>query len=224
MMRMTKLLTAFAVLSLFAWTSSEASVSTAGLTFSEETGAFTLLSASGTGSAADPIILTEEVTGLDVTMSIRGLTEAFGNPAATGHLTGFYLRKIVKNLTGQAWDFYDHELQEVLGIASTDGDGLSFADGAGLVFSSDKFSIVDQITDVRDFINFSGGSVADGETVTFNYVITDNSPISPFYLRQRPNFRPGGVIPEPASVVAWSILGLCFFGTSYLTKYWRKAA
>ncbi len=68
-------------------------------------------------------------------------------------------------------------------MASADGDGLSFAQGAALLrpWTSDIFATVDEVTDIRDFINFSSGSVMDGEIVTFNYVITDNSPIGLFY-------------------------------------------
>lgn len=33
------------------------------------------------------------------------------------------------------------------------------------------------------------------------FAITDNSPISPFYLRQRPNFVVGQPVPEPATLV-----------------------
>jgi hypothetical protein len=168
-------------------------------------GTFTLVSASGTGTLADPIVLTETLTGpsLDFVMRIDGLASK-DNVTGSGHQQGFALQKIVTNNTGIDWTFFDHELQEILGTPSTEGDGLSFAQGAESVrpFTSNVFPNVDEITDVRDFINFSGSVVPNGGSVTFNYVITDNqdSENSVDFLRERPNFRPGGTVPEPGSL------------------------
>ena len=58
------------------------------------------------------------------------------------------------------------------------------------------------MTDVRDFVNFTGGVINPNQTVTFRYFILDNSPTDLFFLRQRPNFAPGGVgivAPPPLS-------------------------
>ena len=82
-----------------------------GLTFSEQSGAFEITGGSGTGTLADPITITEMVTDFDVIMSIEGLSSSFGNPANTGHSSGFYLEKIITNNTGETWNFYDLELQ-----------------------------------------------------------------------------------------------------------------
>ncbi|MDY7039053.1 MAG: hypothetical protein SV375_23230, partial [Thermodesulfobacteriota bacterium] len=97
---------------------SAAPVTVNGLTFAEQTGAFTITGGSGIGTEGDPIVLFEDVSGLDVTMSISGLP-GFGNLSGSGHATGFWLEKHVTNLTGETWNFYDHELQEILGTASS---------------------------------------------------------------------------------------------------------
>jgi hypothetical protein len=90
-----------------------------------------------------------------------------------------------------------------LGVASAEGDGLSFAQGSTEIrpWTSDTFTSVDEVMDVRDFINFSGGQVPDGGTVELAFAITDNSPIDLFYLRQRPNFQPGAPVPEPSTIL-----------------------
>src|SRR5215510_13351835 len=81
-----------------------ASLSSAGITFSDELGGFTVVSASGSGTLADPFIVVEEITGpQEPVLVIRGLSAAFGNRVGSHHLTGFALRKIVVNKTEDDW-------------------------------------------------------------------------------------------------------------------------
>jgi hypothetical protein len=117
---------------------------------------------------------------------------------------GFRIQTLVTNLTGSPWIFFDNELRENINIPSPENDGLSFAQGIDTVrpFLSNRFSRADEVTDVRDFINYSRGVVAPGDTVAFQFAITDRSPVNRFYLLERPNFAPGGTgfvaVPPPA--------------------------
>lgn len=210
--------------SLFALTGSlsAAPVTLNGLTFSEQTGDFSITDGSGSGSENDPFVIEETVTGFDVTMSIEGLQSNFSGCEVAGFTACFFLTKEVTNASGETWNFYDHELQEELGTASSEGDGLSFAQGLTSVrpYTSDVFDSVDEETQERDYINFFDGSVADGETVSFAYWISDNSPEDEFFLRQRPNFSTTSTVPEPATIF---LFGLGLLGISAVSRLRNKS-
>ena len=155
------------------------------LVFSEVSGDFNI---TGGLRTSDSLRIFQDVTGpnIDLFMSIEGL--------ASANFRGFWLESVVTNRTNTPWIFFDHELQEWPGVPSPEEDGLSFAQGIPFVRPrSDVFSAVDEVTDVRDFVNFTGGVVNPNQTVLFRYVILDNDPNDLFFLRQRPNFAPGGV-------------------------------
>jgi PEP-CTERM motif len=94
---------------------------------------------------------------------------------------------------------------------SSDQDGLSFAQGSGLPRTSSVFPIVevDELSDARDFIDFSGASVASGAPLfTLTFGLRDNlsspSPNQPFLLSQRVNaFSVTPRVPEPAT---WAMM------------------
>jgi len=162
----------------------------AGVTFSDERGGFVVLDASGGGTLADPFVVVEEIHGPGAAvLVIRGVTDDLGNRVGTYHPTGFALRKIVTNRTDATWTFVEFELQQELGVASDTFDGLSFGQGArsGRPFLSDRFAVAAEISEPLDYISFQDGIVAPGETVVFNVIITDTTPVPVFYLIQRPN-------------------------------------
>jgi PEP-CTERM motif len=85
---------------------------------------------------------------------------------------------------------------------SSDQDGLSFAQGSGLPRTSSVFPTVevDETTDVRDFIDFSGANVASGAPLfTLTYGLRDTGNNEPFLLSQRVNVRSVPAVPEPGT-------------------------
>jgi hypothetical protein len=166
-----------------------APISLGGLTFSDELGGFELLSASGSGTLEDPFILRESmVADGGGTLVIRGLSPDFGNRIGTLHQAGFALTKQVINHTSQAWSAFTLELQETRGTPSDYFDGLSFGQGSsvGKPFLSNRFQDTDDTEEPHDSVSFRDGKVAVGESVTFTFVITDATPVSPIFLVQEP--------------------------------------
>jgi hypothetical protein len=166
-----------------------ASLSTSGITFSDELGGFNIVSAAGSGTLADPFVVVEEITGpQESVLMIRGLSAAFGNRVGSHHLTGFALTKIAVNKTADDWNLFEMELRETLAHQSPYGDGLSFGQGSmvGHPFTSSKFPTVNETDEPSDSVAFRDGTVRPGESVSFNLIITDTSPVSPFMLLQQP--------------------------------------
>lgn len=153
------------------------------------------------GTQAVPWTIAETMTAA----GILRLSDTDGTPlgnTVNAFISGNWFAKTVTNNSGITWTSFELELQEILGTPSSDGDGLSFAQSGGFVFSSDKFATVTRIDTTRDYLNFSGGSVLNGQSVTFLFAVTDNSPVSPVYLAQTPN---KADVPEPSTI---SLLGL----------------
>ena len=179
-----------------------APISAGGLTFSDELGGFSILGVSGTGTLSDPFVVIEELhSSDDAVLVIRGLAAGFGNRIGTQHLTGFALEKIVINRSGSDWNLFQIELRKQRDIPSSYGDGLSFGQGSaiGRPFASDTFA-TNVITDEPyDAITFRDGTARANERASFHFVITDTSPVSPFFLIQEPTrvvaaVPPGGVL------------------------------
>ena len=147
------------------------------------------------GTQAAPWLLSEGMTSAGILI----LTDTDGIPlgSLSPFVAGSWFQKTVTNNSGVAWTSFELELQQVLGTPSSDGDGLSFAQSGGLTFTSNVFSTFTRIDTTRDYLNFSGGTVAPGASVSFLFAITDNSPQSPIYLSQTPN---KADVPEPGTL------------------------
>ncbi len=164
-----------------------------------------------TGSQADPWLINETMTSAGTLRFAveTGSPLGTGNPTGSGHTHGRWISKTVTNGTNETWTSFELELESRLGTPSTEGDGLSFAQGFAnfSTFSSDKFSVYTRQEITRDYLNFSGGTVNPGESVTFNFIITDNSANNPFWLDQIPN---KSAVPAPSTyaLIGTSILGL----------------
>lgn len=153
------------------------------------------------GSEADPWLLEESVTGTGTLQWSGGLG---GGVSGINQSQGKFLAITKWNNTGLAWTSFELELQVIPGLASGEGDGLSFAQGSGLTFTSDIFANLTRIDIERDYLNFSGGIVNPGESVTFFIAIGDNSANNPFYLLQTPNkLDRDPEVPEPST---WAML------------------
>jgi hypothetical protein len=165
-------------------------------------------STSPTGTSGDPWTINETMTSAGI-LVFDDFPD--GNPTGTGHEAGRWIKKTVLNNTLATWYSFELELQIEPGEYSVDGDGLSFAQGGSLVFSSDQFGTVTAIENTRDYLNFHNGSVDPGEYVTFRFAITDNYGNDPFYLQQTPDKREIGddeQVPEPSLVVLTGLAGL----------------
>lgn len=171
-------------------------------TITVESGGITVNSynTTNTGSQANPWLINETMTSAGTLRFAveTGSPLGTGNPTNSGHTHGRWISKTVTNASNEVWTSFELELESELGTASTDGDGLSFAQGFAnfSTFSSDKFSIYTRQEVTRDYLNFSGGTVNPGESVTFNFIISDNQANNPFWLDQIPN---KSDVPEPST-------------------------
>jgi hypothetical protein len=190
----------FALLIFFAApvSASAAPLSTGGFTFSDELGGFRLVSASGIGSADDPIIIEEELTGTGpVVLVIRRNVDR--NPAdpwaRNGVWTAIYLTKVISNRSRRIWAGFELELQEKLHQPSIYGDGLSFDQGRAVPveISSDAFARNHRLFEPYDRIRFEDGSVDPDATLRLEVHITDPTPVREFYLVQDPQILYAGI-------------------------------
>ena len=173
----------------FAGSAAADPVTLSGITFSDERGGFVIHSATGMGTYEEPFVISEEITDPDgAVLVIRGDTAQLGNRIGTLHQLGFAMTKIVTNMTGEAWNLFELELQEKYGIPSDYYDGLSFGQAAQLrrPLISDRFNVSENMNEPVDELRFRDGKVEPGERVTLNFVITDATPDPEFYLQQRP--------------------------------------
>lgn len=158
--------------------------------FSDELGGFKVLSATGTGTRADPIVVTEELDTADpVTLTIRAIRpiQPFGSTG--NYATGFLpLKIVIRNNSGDAWIEFGFELQAIMGRPSDYGDGLSFdqAEREDDMIKSDSFAEFKRDFEPYDRLLFSKGKVDPRESASFSFLVTDFSPKDRFYLVEEP--------------------------------------
>ena len=158
--------------------------------FSDELGGFRILSATGRGTKAEPIVLVQELSSASpVTLTIRAVGPLQPFAHDEGVANGF-LRMVVVivNGSGLAWTQFEFELQESLGRPSVYGDGLSFdqrrRDGDSI--ASDAFGRFDRAFEPYDRLLFEDGFLDPGKRARFEFLISDFTPIAAFYLVQDP--------------------------------------
>jgi hypothetical protein len=162
---------------------------TAGLSFSDELGNFRLLSVSGLGTVDHPIVIVEEIFGDGpATLVVRGAAKSRDDagPSISRSSIQLAVIKVVINSTKRRWAGFDLELQEAPGVPSTYGDGLSFDQVRRFnqAFRSDRFLSNRAIDEPYDRIRFMHGSVMPGQSVRFDFFITDPTPVDEFFLLQ----------------------------------------
>jgi len=149
----------------------------------------------------------------------------------------YTVQKIIHNNSGVAWTRLANELLDPAGQAndnldpqpspafvpagfttSNDNDGLSFDQFGAQPRTSTVFGSVlaDEFTDVRDFLDFFNGTLANGATDNFmTFGLIDRSSNQPFLLSQRPNAF--SRVPEPG---VFLLMGTGFAGVAFLV--WRR--
>jgi hypothetical protein len=158
--------------------------------FSDEQGGFHITGVSGTGTKADPVVVTEELdSATPVTLTMRTIKPikpfAEGGDYANGIL---YMRINALNNSGKAWVEFEFELQEILGQPSVFGDGLSFDQRNKTPDNilSSNYARFDRNFEPYDRLLFDDGNVDPAKTVDFEFLITDFTPRWTFYLIQDP--------------------------------------
>jgi hypothetical protein len=162
---------------------------TGGLSFSDELGGARLLAASGSGTAGDPIVLVEEITGPGPAI----LVVRNGRP---GHLNvspaiGFLTLSIVNVIVNRGpwrWAGFDLELRTTPDQPSVYTDGLSFDQPQTFqrMAKADRFGQTRQEDEPFDRIRFDGGGVDPQDDLRLAFDILDANGRAVFYLVQRP--------------------------------------
>lgn len=159
--------------------------------YSDEMGGFRIVAVSGAGTKDDPVEIAQQFDSAGaVTLVIRAekpiMRHVGPSPAfATGMI---HMRVVATNGSGLPWIEFEFELQEHRDTPSTYGDGLSFdqrtrdADTAG----SDSYRRWSRDFEPYDRLLFTEGVIDPRETGTFEFYITDFTPIRTFYLKQDP--------------------------------------
>jgi hypothetical protein len=161
----------------------------AGMSFSDRPGGARLLTASGTGTRDDPIVLVEEISGPGpAVLEIQN--------GRTGHLevspaTGFLRLSVVKIIANRGpwrWSGFDLELMTGPDQPSVYADGLSFDQPQTFrrLARADRFVQTAQEDEPFDRIRFDRGRVDPGQYLRVDFDLVDVNGTTVFYLVQRP--------------------------------------
>jgi len=161
-------------------------ITVGGLTFTDDYGGFNLLSVTGAGTREDPFVIVEEVGQAgNAVLAIEGWKASYYSGDHGG--ASFWVRKVVINATDKQWGTYELELRELLDQPSGYFDGLSF----GQPLSETRPVASDLLPDVvvrdepLDAMIFSGGGVEPDQQVSFEFLVTDMTPVDRIFLIQR---------------------------------------
>lgn len=159
-----------------------------GLTFSDELGGFRLLSATGLGTASDPIILVEEITSLNPAVLVVRQDDVKTSRSPSDGVLLRSLIKIVVNRSAWRWSGFELELRGDSGRASVYSDGLSFDQLRAIrtPVRSDVFAAVRTEDEPHDRLRYDQGHVEPDQSVRFAFNLIDLNPRSLFYLAQAP--------------------------------------
>ena len=202
--------------------------------------AFKLIMGTGTlsaditslGSADQPWRLNQDAMALDSTINLSGgfgpllpfdpakSAKTQANPTDSGHWFARVLQLTVINSTSIPWQGFDLELRSVLDTPSDHLDSISFGQiqrNPPLLFMmpfSDVFGTVSFEARTKDSIRFREGIVRPGESVSMQFLISDNGPTSEFFLQEQAV----ELVPEPGtlSVVSFVVLAAAAF------RRWRR--
>lgn len=158
--------------------------------YSDELGGFTITAISGSGSAEDPVVVTQELLSASPAVLVIRAEKPIrpygtGTDVANGLL---HMRIVTFNNSGLPWVEFEFELQERRGEPSTFGDGLSFDQRRieNAKISSDKYPTYHRDWEPYDRLTFRQGHTDPLESARFDFLITDFTPRWEFFLVQDP--------------------------------------
>jgi hypothetical protein len=160
-----------------------------GLSFSDELGGARLLAASGTGTASDPIVLIEEMTGPEpALLVVRNERPGHEHVSPAIGFLALSMVNVIANRGPWRWAGFDLELRTTPNEPSVYTDGLSFDQPQTFHHpaKADRFQQVRQEDEPFDRIEFDGGNVDPRADLRLAFDILDANGRAVFYLVQRP--------------------------------------